>query len=330
MRPAIPELQDAVEPPECRGLARDEVRLLGTNRASGVHSHASFLDLPLLLRVGDVLVVNDSATIPAALVAQRANGESIALHVATAMDARLWTVEPRGSVQPGEELRLPGGACARALAPVDPASPRLWYASFVLPLPMTDYLARYGEPIRYGYVTRRFPLRDYQTIFAREPGSAEMPSAARPFSRRVLAALRLRGVEVVTVTLHCGVSSFESPERPGTERFAVSPVAADAVNRARRERRRIIAVGTTALRALESAASGGELVPARGWTDLVIGDGDRITTADGLLTGFHHGSATHQAILRAFLPDAALASAYDEAARRGYRRHEFGDVHLIV
>lgn len=323
-------LVEATAPAERRGLARDGVRLLVTDRASRRHVHARFTELAAHLRAGDLLVVNDSATLPAALTASRENGEQLLLHVSTKFDERLWMTEPRGTVLLGEELRLPDGGSAVLIAPVDPNRPRVWYAWFQLPSPMNTYLARYGEPIRYAYVTERFPLADYQTIFARVPGSAEMPSAARPFTPRVVADLRAAGVELQTITLHCGVASYEAPERPGPERYAVSHATAEAVNAARNQGRRVIAVGTTALRALESAVHGDGLLAASGWTDLVLDAGHRMRSADGLLTGFHDETATHLWVLRAFLDRELLASAYDEAAEYGYAYHEFGDVHLIL
>lgn len=325
-----PRLIEAAEPPEYRGVARDEVRLLATDRATRTHSHASFRDLPSLLRPGDVLVVNDSATLPAALHAQRPTGETLLLHVATKIDRRVWMAEPRATVLAGEELQLAAGGSAVMLAPVEPGHPRLWYAWFQLPDPMTEYLQRHGEPIRYGYVTKGFPLTDYQTIFAREPGSAEMPSAARPFTGRVLNALHERGVQIAAITLPCGVASFETPELPGTERFTVPPETADLLNRARREGRRIIAVGSTALRALESAVHDDTIVASSGWTDLVMSADYRVRTADALITGFHDAAATHQWILQAFLDRDLLASAYNAAAQRRYYQHEFGDIHLIL
>lgn len=325
-----PVLLDATAPPERRGIARDEVRLLWTERTTGRHSHASFRDLPLILRKGDLLVVNDSATIPAAIRAERVNGEGLMIHVATRIDPRIWMAEPRGIVTSGEELRLPGGGTVVMLAPVEPEHPRLWYAWFGLPETMYAYLTRFGEPIRYGYITQRFPISDYQTVFAREPGSSEMPSAARPFSRRVLNELHEREVELTAITLHCGVASFESPERPSIERYTVSPKAAATINRARNENRRVIAVGTTALRAVESAVQLGEVVASSGWTDLVIGRECGVAAVDGLLSGFHSSEATHQWILRAFLDSHDLGEAYNEAAQNGYFQHEFGDVHLIV
>lgn len=330
LKPSFPRLLEATAPPERRGIGRDEVRMLVTDRAARIHTHAHFYDLPAFLREGDLLVVNDSATVPAAISSLRENGAALMLHVATMIDHRLWTVEPRGDVLSGEELRLPDGGSAVLIAPVEPERPRLWYAWFQLPLPMNEYLSRYGQPIRYGYVTQHFPLSDYQTIFAKHPGSAEMPSAARPFTTKVLNALYERGVGIATITLHCGVASFEAPERPGSERYMVSPHTANAVNRARSEGRRVIAVGTTALRALESAIADGEVIASSGWTDLVIEQDYRPKSVDALLTGFHDAAATHQWILRAFLDRELLESAYLEAAENGYYQHEFGDVHLIL
>lgn len=325
-----PRLTEAIAPPERRGVARDAVRLLVSDRVSGVHEHRRFFDLPSLLRAGDLLVVNDSATLPAAIAALRRNGETLQLHVSTKIDERIFMTEPRGAVLSGEELRLPDGASVVMLAPVEPQMPRVWYGWFQIPLAMPAYLMQVGEPIRYAYVKERFPLRDYQTIFAREPGSSELPSAARPFTSRVVRELRSRGVEIAAITLHCGVASFEAPERPATERYAVSSATAAAINRAREEGRRAIAVGTTVVRALESAVQGGEIVASSGWTDLVIEGSKPVTTVDGLLTGFHGETATHQSMLRAFASREVLSEAYAEAASRCYEQHEFGDVHLIV
>ena len=206
----------------------------------------------------------------------------------------------------------------------------MWYVAFRLPVTMYAYLAEHGAPIAYGYMHRSVPLREYQTVFARTIGSSEMPSAARPFTNAVVARLRERGVEIATVTLHCGVASFEAPERPGSERFAVSGEAAARVNAARREGRRVIAVGTTVVRALESAATSDGIVAANGWTDLFVDESHRLKAVDALLSGFHDATATHMAMLHAFADAELLDDAYAEAAEGGYLRHEFGDLHLIA
>lgn len=326
----LSSLRSATAPPERRGLPRDEVRMLVTHRQSGANEHRRFTEVSEVLRPGDLLVVNDSATVPASLCANRSSGHSLTLHVSTQVDERLWLTEPRESVLRGEELALPGGGSVVTIAPADPEHPRLWYSWFQLPQPMHAYLARHGKPIRYRYVTDDFPIDDYQTIFAREPGSSEMPSAARPFSTRVVTALKARGVEIVAITLHCGVASLEEPERPAAERYRVSPETAAAVNRARAEGRRVIAIGSTPLRALESSFYENRIVASSGWTGLVIDQRHPVRTIDGLLSGFHQTTATHQSILRTFLGCDTLAAAYAEAAENGYYQHEFGDVHLML
>jgi S-adenosylmethionine:tRNA ribosyltransferase-isomerase len=323
-------LVEATEPPEYRGVARDAVKLLVTDRRNGSQSHARFYDLPSLLRAGDLLVVNDSATLPAALLAHRPDGSAVPLHVSTKIDARLWMVEPRAAVVAGEVLALAGGATGTMLAPVEPQRPRLWYATFALDAPMERHLGKFGAPITYAYLNRRFPLADYQTLFARNAGSSEMPSAARPFTPSVVARLRDRGVEFATVTLHCGIASFEAPERPGTERFIVPVETATRVNSARREGRRVVAVGTTVVRALESAATKEGVIASAGWTELFIDAAYRPRAVDALLSGFHGPSATHLDMLRAFADAELLESAYSQAGEHGYFYHEFGDVHLIL
>jgi len=322
-------LVEATGPPEYRGIARDGVRMLVTNRRTQRHSHAYFYDLASLLQPGDLLVVNDSATLPASILARGRESRALRLHVSTKIDERLWIVEPRGPVVAGETLMLSGGATVTLIAPVEPQRPRLWYATFQLAFPMYAYLAQFGAPITYAYLDRSFPLRDYQTVFARSSGSSEMPSAARPFTTSVVRKLRGRGIEIAAITLHCGVASFEAPERPGTERFVVSHATADRVNAARREGRRVIAVGTTVVRALESAATDEGVIASQGWTDLFIDEMHELKAVDALLSGFHDAVATHFSMLRAFIGAELLEAAYREAADRGYFYHEFGDVHLI-
>ncbi len=322
-------LVEATTPPEYRGIARDGVRMLVTDRQTRTHGHAYFYDLPSLLRPGDLLVVNDSATLPAAILARRKSGDVVRLHVSTKIDERLWMVEPRGPIVAGETLALPGDAAITILAPVEPQRPRVWYASLELRTSMYAYLAQYGTPIAYAYVSESFPLKDYQTLFACSIGSSEMPSAARPFTQRVVVELHDRGVEIAAITLHCGVASYEAPERPGTERYSVSSATAYRVNAARREGRRVVAVGTSVVRALESAATGDGIIASGGWTDLFVDETYRLKAVDALLSGFHDANATHLSMLHAFADAELLETAYAEAGDRGYLCHEFGDVHLI-
>lgn len=326
----IPAELEAREPAEYRGVPRDHVQLLISERLSGIVSHAMFVDIGAYLREGDLLVVNDSATLPAALDAQRTEGESVTLHFSAPIGGSLWIVEPRSPVTPGEALRLPAGGEVTLLAPTHMGSTRMWYARVDVPEPIVEYLYAHGRAIRYRYIPSDIPIEAYQTMFARVPGSAEMPSAGRPFTPRVSADLERRGIRFASVTLHCGVSSAEAHEPPQPERFAVPPHAAEAVNDAKRSGRRVIAVGTTVVRALESAARGDRVIASRGWTDLVVTPRGGVRIVDGLLTGLHEPAASHLDMLRAFLPPEALREAYEEAIVHRYFWHEFGDVHLIA
>jgi S-adenosylmethionine:tRNA ribosyltransferase-isomerase len=346
-----PAMLAAAAPPEARGLKRDEVRLM-VSHADARIEHLRFHQLPRVLDRGDLLVVNASATLNAALPARRTFGMRVDLHLSTRLPGGLWTVEVRQSdltgSKPlrlglaGEVLRLPDGGRASLLAPYPFAGDlfaraRLWTAALELPTALDQYLDEHGRPIRYNYVPRPWPLAYYQTVFAAEPGSAEMPSAGRPFTSNLLAALRSAGVAIAPIVLHTGVSSLEDHEPPYEERFRVPSTTASLVNDTRAAGRRVIAVGTTVVRALESVtAEDGVVHPGGGWTDLVL-TGDRpLRAVHGLITGLHEPKGSHLSIVRAVAETAAshadrrLSAAYDEAAERGYLLHEFGDSHVIM
>ncbi|SFW91937.1 S-adenosylmethionine:tRNA ribosyltransferase-isomerase [Amycolatopsis australiensis] len=327
----LPDELSASAPPEARGLARDEVRLL-VAAPSGVH-HTVFASLGDHLRAGDLLVVNTSGTLPAAVDAVRA-GRPVAVHFATALDDGTWVVELRGpggpllDGRPGERVELPAGASLTLLAPVAPGAARLWRAQVSVPVP--GLLAAAGRPIRYGYVPRAWPLSDYQTVFAREPGSAEMPSAARPFTTALVTRLVTDGVLFAPLLLHTGVSSPEAGEPPQAERFRVPAATAALVSWVRSRGGRVIAVGTTAARALESAVADGEVRAAEGWTDLVLGPDRPAAVVDGIVTGLHAPDASHLLLLEAVAGRELVQRAYDAAVQRRYLWHEFGDVSLLL
>ncbi len=343
-----PELE-ASEPPEARGLQRDEVRLLISRRADAGIRHAQFHDLPAFLRQGDVLVINTSRTRNAAVKAWRVDGTELELHLSTHLQDETWTVEVRSlnregksrhfaGAQAGEALTLIAGATAILLQPYvsdcetgDVPSPTLWVAALQLPLPVDEYLARHAFPIRYNYVSGRWPLSYYQTVFATESGSAEMPSAGRPFTAELLDRLRSKGVEIAPLILHTGISNLETREPPYKEYYRVSAETADLVNRAHAAGARIIAVGTTVVRALESVANpDGSVHPGEGWTCLVVHPQTRLRTVAGLLTGLHEPEASHLAILEALAGGAHIQMAYAAALEQRYLWHEFGDLHLIL
>jgi len=327
----LPPDLEAHVPPEARGLARDQVRLMVTDRRTGAIVHGRFSALPEFLRAGDLVVVNISATLPAALTAHRADGRAVALHLSTQLPGDLWVVEPRISpLTPGETLSLAEGGRAIMLLPYR-RSGRLWLAHLDLPAPIVEYLHRWGRPIAYPYVWGTWPLSMYQTVYAEVPGSAEMPSAGRPFTRGVLTRLRENGVGIATVVLHAGVASPERDEPPYEEFFDVPMATAEAVRVARRNGGRVIAVGTTVVRALESSVDpAGHVVASRGWTDLVITPERGVHSIDGLLTGLHEPRASHWAMLEAVAGRAVLARSYRAALDAGYLWHEFGDLQLLL
>jgi S-adenosylmethionine:tRNA ribosyltransferase-isomerase len=346
-----PELA-AHEPAEARGLSRDGVRLLASRRAAGQISHHAFGELPDLLLPGDLLVVNTSGTIPAAV---RIDG-GLAVHFSSPTPDGAWLVElrqvrgtatvPYGAGSPGQVLGLPGRATLRLAERV---TGRLWRAR--LSTAVLPYLLKHGTPIRYSYVEHDWPLESYQTVFATKPGSAEMPSASRPFTPELVTRLVTRGVTIAPLTLHTGVSSLEGDEDPYPEPYDVPPATARLVNLTRAAGGRVIAIGTTVVRALETAAgpddatgrtsgqtgaagrpSGheGTVTASAGWTSRVITPETGLRVVDGLLTGLHEPRSSHLLMLSAFAGEELLRRCYGAAAERGYLWHEFGDVHLLL
>ncbi len=371
----VPAHLEAAEPPEARGLRRDEVRLLVSDLEADAVEHTQFFDLPRWLAPGDVLVVNTSGTLNAAVPATDDDGAAFEIHFSTRLPGGFWTVEvrrpdavastPYGGARTGMHFTLPARATLDLLAPYPLAGAmdgrsRLWIAAAHLPCDPVSYLDAHGFPIRYGYVPRAWPTAMYQTVFATEPGSAEMPSAGRPFTPDLVTRLVSRGVEIAPLLLHAGVASLESHEPPYEEYYRVPRRTAERVTAARQSGRRVIAVGTTVVRALETVTADGVTFPGEGWTDVVIApdrpprmhtpprintdahgyhEGPRyrsgaLRSVDGLISGFHEPRATHLLLLQA-VADAArdrhhLQRAYEEALRHGYLWHEFGDSHLIL
>ena len=348
---ALPSELEATEPPEARGLSRDGVRLLVSNLDSGVMEHARFSDLPRWLEPGDLLVVNTSGTMNAALAATAPDGQRFELHLSTRLPGGFWTVElrvpdavasqPCREARAGTTLRLPGGGQATLLAPYPlvstlDATSRLWMAALIVPGDVPGYLARCGFPIRYGYVKQPWPASMYQTVFATEMGSAEMPSAGRPFTPELVTRLVASGVQIAPIVLHTGVASLEDHEPPYEEFYRVSAETAERVNAARRGGHRVVAVGTTVVRALETVTDErGTTTAGEGWTSLVITLQRRLRAVNAMITGLHEPQSSHLAMLERVVSAAGgdqghLERAYAEARTLGYLWHEFGDSHLII
>jgi len=334
-------------PVEAEGRSRDDVRMLVAHRSDGSLTHARAADLPHFLRPGDVLVVNTSPTLPAAVPSYDG---SLVLHLSTDLGGDRWVVEVREPCGLGtrphpvdQPLTIPlaGGAIAHLRRPHAPdhgrSQVRLWDADLVTPGPLSAWLAAEGRPIRYGCVDTAWPLADYQTIFASHPrhdpglGSAEMPSAGRPFTPELVTALMGAGVVFAPITLHTGVSSLESHEPPYAERYRVPATTARLVNEAHRAGRHVITVGTTATRALETDATIDGLATAGdGWTELVITPERGLRVVDGIISGWHEPEASHLLLMGAVAGRSLLEASYDEAVAERYRWHEFGDIHLVL
>nr|WP_207908731.1 S-adenosylmethionine:tRNA ribosyltransferase-isomerase [Pseudonocardia endophytica] len=365
----MPPQLSADRPPEARGLARDEVRLLVAAAHRPIR-HTRFTGLPAALRPGDLIVVNTSDTEPAALDGVREDGRPVVVHVSgpdpdggdaiggdrsgiagsdgpgradragsIVVELRSPDGERVGDGRAGETVTLPAGAVLRLVAGYPDRSTtsgnRLWRATLPVEGGLPGYLAAVGRPIRYGYLRAPRPLQDYRTVVAsRTPGElagAEMPSAARPLSGRVLDGLRARGVGLATITLHAGVSSPEADEVPLPERYRVPAGTAAAVNATRAAGRRVVAVGTTVTRALETVASpDGTVRSGEGWTDLVLGPDRPVRTVTGLVTGWHEPEASHLLLLEAVAGPRLVGRAYRSALGRGYLWHEFGDSCLVL
>jgi S-adenosylmethionine:tRNA ribosyltransferase-isomerase len=339
----VPDGLAATGPPEERGLARDEVRLAVAARGRPVR-HVRFADLPAALAPGDLVVVNTSPTAAAAVEGLRA-GRPVVLHVSGPVpDGEGYVVELRtpdgervGDAAAGERIALPRGVTATLTSAYpDPGARtgRLWRARVPVEGGLPAWLARVGRPIRYSYLRSAPPVEAYRTVFAQATAgfpSAEMPSAGRPFSRRVLVALRARGVDVARSALHTGVSSPDAGEAPLPERYAVPAATAAAVNATRARGGRVVAVGTTVTRALETvAAPDGTVRPGAGWTDLVLGPQRPARTVDGLVTGWHEPDASHLLLLEAVAGARLVRRAYREALAERYLWHEFGDACLLL
>jgi S-adenosylmethionine:tRNA ribosyltransferase-isomerase len=333
-----PELE-ADSPPEARGMTRDAVRMLVAHRGDGTLVHSHFSELPRFLDEGDLIVVNTSGTLAAAVPGVDRTGRLVEVHFSTHLPADLWTLElrigdePWFGAEPGEVVELEGGGRVELLAAyaTHEHGVRLWIATVSTPEPLHTYLAVHGHPIRYGYVRGSWPISTYQNVYATEPGSAEMPSAGRPFTPEVLTRLVARGVGVAPIVLHTGVASLEASEPPYPEYYRVTRATAHRVNDTRREGGRVIAIGTTVVRALETVVDTRRDVHAgSGWTDTVVTPEHPVTAVDGLLTGWHEPEASHLAMLEAIAGRDLLERSYAAALSERYLWHEFGDVNLIL
>lgn len=332
-----PELiaQTPVEP-------RDASRLLVLHRQNGATEHAWFHDLPRFLQPGDLLVANESRVLPARMFGAKPTGGGVEVLLLRRRDERSWEALVRGKgVREGLDLSFGPGdhpLRARVLATL-PHGGRL----LEFDRPVESHLAEFGIMPLPPYI--HTPLEDqerYQTVYSHSPGSAAAPTAGLHFTPRLIEQVRALGVEWATVTLHVGLDTFRpvtvddvALHQMHSEYFEIAQAAVDAINRARREGRRIIAVGTTTVRVLETVGRAAELAgraiePGRGDTQIFIYPPYRFRVVDGLITNFHLPRSTLLMLVSALAGRDAIRAAYATAIQERYRFFSFGDAMLIL
>jgi len=332
----LPESAIAQAPVE----PRDASRLLVLHRGRGTLEHRTFRDLPEYLRPGDVLVINDSRVIPARLFGEKeGTGGSVELLLLERRGLDTWEalVRPGRRVRPGARLVFGGGLLRAEVKDVTPAGGRI--VSFFYEGVFEDLLRRLGEMPLPPYIKERLddPER-YQTVYAREEGSKAAPTAGLHFTPELLETIRSQGIVIAPLTLHVALGTFRPVSTETVEAhtmhaefYRLPEATADAVNRARARGGRVVAVGTTAVRTLESAAGeDGRVRAGEGWTDIFIYPGYRFRVVDALVTNFHLPRSTLLMLVCAFAGRERVLSAYKTAVEAGYRFYSFGDAMLIL
>jgi S-adenosylmethionine:tRNA ribosyltransferase-isomerase len=341
----LPRELSASEPPEEReSSSRSDVKLLVLNRADGQVRHSKFGALREYLRPGDLLVFNSSRTLPASLTGiDLRTGNRIEVRLAERLPDGSWLallLSKEGKIfecEPHQEMEIGfSDELTCVVRSNDPRGLPLWKVWFSLSgARLMNAIYKIGLPVRYEHVPQPWSLDRYQNVYANQPGSAEMPSAGRAFTWGHLFDLKKAGIDSVSVVLHTGLSSYMDDELDSKlpiseEEYIVELEVAEKINNVRLNGGRIIAIGTTVVRTLESSARKGKVVPGHSYTRLRITPRYSLQTVDGLLTGLHEPQASHFDLLQAFLARDKILRAYEEAIARGYLWHEFGDLNLIL
>jgi len=342
----LPKILECSSPTEVRNLKRDEVKLMVSERHNDKITHTQFSNIDHFLTKNNVLVVNTSGTINAALKTTLPNNEDGRIHLSTQISKNEWIAEIRKvvdnktvrytDIEENQILSIPNNHHIKIVSPFydenrNKQHLQLWKISFFGIDNMDEYLNKYGQAIAYSTVDVEYPQSYYQTVFAKEMGSSEMPSAGRAFTPYLIEKLKAKGVKIVPILLHTGVSSLEANEKPYPEYFEVSKETANALNEYTLQGKRIIAVGTTAIRAVESATNKkGKVQAQKGWTNLFITPANGIKIIDGMLTGFHEPKASHLLMMQALATTEHLSICYNQAIENSYKWHEFGDMHLLM
>jgi S-adenosylmethionine:tRNA ribosyltransferase-isomerase len=327
----LPESLIARYPPEARSAGR----MLHLDGASGALADLRVTDLPGLLRPGDLMVFNDTRVVPARLYGRKETGGQVELLLERLLGGAAAIVQLRASkaCRPGTRIRIEGGGCATVVDRAD----EFWRVEF--DAPASDVFERCGEMPLPPYLGRPAEQADrerYQTIYARAAGAVAAPTAGLHFDAPLLDACRAAGAEFAHVTLHVGAGTFQpvrveniAEHRMHAELLQVGAATVTAVDAARARGSRVIAVGTTAVRSLETAAQGGVLLPFEGETRLFITPGYRFRVVDALLTNFHLPESTLLMLVSAFAGRERVLAAYRHAVAAGYRFFSYGDAMFI-
>ncbi|WP_256358475.1 S-adenosylmethionine:tRNA ribosyltransferase-isomerase [Bacillus sp. sid0103] len=333
----LPEELNASLPPEKRGIRRDHVRMMVLDRVTGDINHDHFFDLAKYLEPGDLLIANNSRTIPAVLHANWIRnseliGPNVEVRLARRCGEDLWkALIVAAPVKPGDMLEFSADLSAMVIA--EKGNSPLKIIEFTKKgMELFNSIYTLGEPIRYEYIDQPWGLDYYQTIFASHPGSVEMPSAGRAFSWELIFKLKRLNIQLDFIQLHTGLSyllddSYHQTPEENIEEYQISERTMERILQTKAAGNRVIAVGTTVVRALESAARNGIL---SGTTNLYIDSNFPIKIADGIITGLHEPQASHLDMLSAFVSEQHLLQAYNHAIEAGYLWHEFGDMNLIL
>lgn len=330
----VPDILNANVPAEFRGISRDQVRLMTLDPTTGKSFHEKFYQLDSHLKEGDLLVLNNSRTIPAVLKGKRGK-QTIEIRLSRKISDNGWEALVVGGVfGVGEKISLPGNLTA-TITGMGNEAPLVTLSFSKSGLDLFDAIFRYGEPLHYEYIETPWPIEMYQTVYASVPGSVEMPSAGRAFTWKLLNKLKQKGVKIAFIQLHAGLSYYGNDRWPNpsnhVEGFCIPKETAALINETKKNNGRVVAVGTTVVRALETAAGKNGIVEAQeGTTNLYIKKGFQLKAVDGLITGFHEPEASHLDLLSAFIDEKLLMKAYGKALDAGYLWHEFGDMNLIL
>lgn len=341
----LPDELSADKPPELRGINRDRVNLMIIDRQSGNRSHSTFNHLMEFLQYGDMLIFNSSRTLPASLKTINNKKHRISeVRLAEHLPDDSWLVlmlddnnnRHYAGIRAGLKLEFNADLTA-TIEKRDVRNPKLWKIRFSLRgAELINIFYQIGQPIHYGYISAPLPLEYYLTVFAKDPGSSEMPSAGRAFTWKMLFDLKNKGIDTSFITLHTGLSSYMDEDINNNrivaeEEYFISESTSAKIRITRSKGGRIIAVGTTVVRALESSAViFGKVTAGHAYTSLRITSEHNLKVADGLITGFHEPEASHLDLISAFLTPAQIRKSYEEAISKKYLWHEFGDLCLIL